>query len=662
MKKLLSAFLAILFVFSIATMAVSAAEPKPIQYDSNAIPEFDFLDFNAASNALWAKEENGVWSCFIEEDVWEYPGNDIDDGLPIAPYITGSYRTGTQFSFIEGGEVLHFEITGSNDTPGLQFVVDEQHDQLINTGSESGANPKMEYFKIRVRNTSTANRFTFGFALQSTNSYKFVGATVSDLKIDMNGKEYQSASGEWETYIFSMSTINQTTDYNDLLPDANSDGVKESRWGGYMDSLLIFPFGYDVDDGTGPYVGASIDIDYIVGGSLEYVTAYKSELEKKEESITKLELVNSPSKTNYYVGDEFDLDGLVLQATYNDGTAETLTSASYDVNLETGGTNVPAKLTFGKESVSFNVNVVGVESIEVIGQPENTNYEVASLASGFTPDGYTFKVNYTDGTSRTSDEFVGNVFNCFTNDDLSTTGEKTITVNFYGKSTQFTVNAINVEDIEITAPEKAYRYKDTVSADDFTVNFVLTDGSKVAADDAEIELDYVVEVDNKSVGEVTAKITATNATYGVNITKDVVVTFDTPTALKVQSAPDKTTYEPGDTFDKTGLKVALVYADGKSIVLDESDYTARANTQTPGEVKVNIKCSLTDLTDLKLEENCVIQVEGEVVTTTSTTAATTTNAPSSSSGISSPVVIVVIVVAVLAVAGVVVFLVIKKKK
>ncbi len=653
MKKLLSLFLAALFVFSAATMIVSAAGPKPVERDDQNIVKMDYLDFNAASNALWAKQgEDGKWTCTIEKGNWEYPQD--ENYKTIAPYMSGSYDSNIEWSFIENGEVLHITMTGEDDQPGIEFILDEAHDGDLPIGTESGTNPKAEYFKIRVRNYSTASRFTFGSAMNHTGGNgSFVSATVSDLKIDANGKEYQSNSGEWQTYIFSMPTINQATNYEDMLPK-DSEGNPTSRWGGTLYNLLIFPFGFNVDDGTGGYTGAEIDIDYIVMGSLDYVTNYKSDLELKEESITKLELVKAPNKTTYYVGEALDLEGLELKATYSDGTSEILNSASYSVNLESENAATPVTLTFGSKSVSYNVKVTGVSSIEVTGAPEDTTFEVAE---GFSPDGYTIKVNYTDGTSN--DKFPVENFKFFLDD--STTGTKTVTANFYGVTTTFDINVVNVTDLELTN-DKTYRYNDEVKADDFTINFVYNDGSKVASGDAATTLEYAIEIDRKSAGAVTGTLTATGT--GISIVKEFTVNFEMPTALKVVREPSKTSYQPGETFDATGLTVALVYADGKTVNLAEGDFTARANTTQPGDAKVNIKCAIEAFEDLKVEEPITVKVEGEVVPPSSSSSTSATTRPSqggSSAGIN-PVVIVVIIVAVLAVAGVVVFIVIKKKK
>ncbi len=662
MKKLLAILLAALFVLSTASV-VLAAGPHPMERDDKNIIKMDWLDFNQASNDLWAvQNEDGTWKSNIGYGDFSAPED--PDGNIIGAYLRGDYATCanyTEWSFVDGGEVLRLEVvgnTGDTTTPGFYFILDEYHYNDIPVGSESADNPKAEYMKIRVRNYSTAGRFTFAWTSASTNQYRFMGKTISDLKVDNNGKEYQSASGEWETYIVNMNTLNLATNYEELLP-TDIDGNLVSTWGGNLEAILLFPFGYDVTDGTGAYPGAMIDIDYVVLGSLDYVTNYKSELEIKEENITKLELLNAPAKKDYYVGEDLELEGLQLKATYNDGTSEILTNASYSVNLDEGNQNVPVKLAFGSQSVNYNINVTGIETIEIADVPADTTYEVAEVADGFTPDGYSIKVNYTDGTSQNYTNF-----RCFSNDDLTTAGKKTMTANFKGKEADFEIDVINVTDIEVSPKASTIRYNDVLTSDNINVTLVYSDGSKLASDDAVTELEYTVELNTKVPGEAVLKVNGVNATYGVDIVKETPVTIETPTALRVTSEPLKKDYQPGDQFDKTGLAVSLVYEDGKTVVLNEADYTARADLSAPGQVRVSIKCSIDGLTSLKVEENLTVNVEGEVQNSEQTTRPTTTGrnpgGNQSKDGIS-PIIIVVIVVVVVAAAAVVVLLVLKKK-
>lgn len=654
MKKLLSVLFTVIFVFAAVTVITSAAY---IQKDADGIYQTNFLDFTKDTNDLWASydEETGSWKCDITFNSYEQP-EDADGNL-IGPYVRDySSFSARSWSLIENGEVLHLECTVSSVYPGISFIIDEYHTNAMVVGSASGSTPKAEYVKIRVRNHSTADQITFAFCHGSTNQFKFMEKSLSELTVDLNGKRYAS-SGEWQTYIFSMATINMETNYGDLLYDSDDPEATPTHcWSGGISEFLIFPFGYNVTDGTGAYPGAAIDIDYIVIGSLDYVTNYKSALEVKEESISKLELIKAPTKTSYRVGEALDLDGLELKATYKDGTSEILNTAS--ANVATFST-VDAKevtLSFGSERVSFPVSVTGISSIEVIEEPESKIYEAAELEDSFVTDGFKFKVNYTDGSFN--DTLPATIFR-YTG-DFVTPGVKTISANYFTESVDFEIEVMNVTDLEITAPTKAYRYGNVADIADFGVTLVFGNGEKIASGDATTEFEYTVTLDTKVPGEAVATIVATNTTYDITITKEVTVNVEVPTEIVVTKEPTKLVYQPGDEFDPEGMTVALVYADGKQIKLDAADYTCRVDTSEPGEKRVSVRSAIEGL---DLRTNINITVEGEVVTpTTPTNTSATTTAPKTSDGGVSPIIFVVIGVIVVAAAVVVVLVVLKKKK
>ena len=654
MKKLLSVLFTVIFVFAAVTVITSAAY---IQKDADGIYQTNFLDFTKETNDLWASynEETGSWKCDITYNAYEQP-EDADGNL-IGPYVRDySSFSARSWSLIENGEVLHLECTVSSVYPGISFIIDEYHTNAMLVGSASGSTPKAEYVKIRVRNHSTADQITFAFCHGSTNQFKFMEKSLSELTVDVNGKRYAS-SGEWQTYIFSMATINMETNYGDLLYDSDDPEATPTHcWSGGISEFLIFPFGYNVTDGTGAYPGAAIDIDYIVIGSLDYVTNYKSALEVKEESISKLELIKAPTKTSYRVGEALDLDGLELKATYKDGTSEILNTAS--ANVATFST-VDAKevtLSFGSERVSFPVSVTGISSIEVIEEPESKIYEAAELEDSFVTDGFKFKVNYTDGSFN--DTLPATIFR-YTG-DFVTPGVKTISANYFTESVDFEIEVMNVTDLEITAPTKAYRYGNVADIADFGVTLVFGNGEKIASGDATTEFEYTITLDTKVPGEAVATIVATNTTYDITITKEVTVNVEVPTEIVVTKEPTKLVYQPGDEFDPEGMTVALVYADGKQIKLDAADYTCRVDTSEPGEKRVSVRSAIEGL---DLRTNLNITVEGEVVTpTTPTNTSATTTAPKTSDGGVSPIIFVVIGVVVVAAAVVVVLVVLKKKK
>ena len=601
-----------------ATKPITAPSEYTITTDEKGINCSNLLDFNEGTNNLWAQfdDTTGKWVSKLAYGLYEYQPMNAN-GMPIAPVLHPySSFSSHRWSLIEGGEALRFESTDSSIYPGISFALDMAQDKIFRIGRESGDPAKAEYVKVRVRNHSVCDQMTFGFVLQNTNNGRFVQATISDLTVDATGKKYQS-SGEWETYVFSMHEINMNTNYSDLIYDPTQEGVTpSSRWGGYFYELLIFPFGYDVTDGIGNYPGAAMDIDYVVIGSLDYVTNYHSALEIKESNVKSLELIKAPVKTNYYVGEALDLAGLELKATYTDGTTEILYTASASVSTFDKPVN-SVTLKLGNASVSYPVNVVDITGIEVFSTPSDPRFEVAELEYGFVSDGYRFKINYADGSFKLSDvdpseangAEIANSCIQFTCDDLTTPGTKTVTARYFGKTVDFDITAIQVVDVEIT-PIKEYRYGNKPNFErDFSVIFVYNDGTKIAGRDAALELIASnFECNVKNPGTVKAKVTLSNADYNLTFTKEIDVVVEAPVDVKIENLPYKTEYYVNEDFDPRGMQISLVYADGKKSLVDANDYYCTVKTSTPGAKSVWIRSDIVGLSEIFNAANLKITI------------------------------------------------------
>lgn len=89
--------------------------------------------------------------------------------------------------------------------------------------------------------------------------------------------------------------------------------------------------------------------------------------------VTKVEIEKLPTKTTYYVNEEFSLDGIVVKAYLNDGT---VVDVSDDISLHyTPSTAIPGKRTVELEYVdSFNdyLNLFIVKFVITIIEPETT--------------------------------------------------------------------------------------------------------------------------------------------------------------------------------------------------------------------------------------------------------------------------------------------------
>lgn len=641
MKKIVSIILVALMTFSVLGTSVFAGSLYEYETDNGKkIVCVNFLDFSKDTNT-WRviDEETGEWTDEYqswatqnEDGTWgrtpltDSPVNDefitqaaILDARYYKDYVTNK---ALKWALENDGEVLHVTAGGTSLTAGIPFALDT-YGSDIKTGAESADIPLMEYCKIRVKNLSSVDQFTLGFMNTNINGgASFSTVSITDVEIEPNSKE-------WQTVVFSMRENNSATNYNDVLvKDAN--GTPVTRWCANLKDIFLFPFGYNVSDGTGAYKGAEMLIDYVVFGSEEYVTNYKSSIEEKESLVTGLELKTQPTKKAYHVGEKIDLTGMELIASYSDGTSETLDASapnvtynvSYDFNDEIA--SAPVALTYGGFSQSFNVSVTGIKSVEVATLPESVTFKAKDVVTTFKPDGLTIKVAYNDGTEATfepKDFTLSKV-------DPTVLGKQTIDINFYGKHTNFDIDLINVIGIRVDPVEEPLYFGDKLTKDGLTITCIYSDESEVALGDAGLSEDHEIECDTSVPGTVKAKITITNEAYAINCSAEFDVTIAAPASLEVVgSSSEKTTYKIGEEFDTDSVLVSYVYEDGKKVIISSENYKVRYDFSEPGEKEVKFTDNNANLT-----ATYKVTVEGSKATTApkATTSPKATTDPGSS--------------------------------
>lgn len=634
MKKVLATILAVMFVLGALSVAAFAGEyPKTITKEDSMI-SFTGLDFNKWNN-IWAKydEESGKWvssglqgqyyttddgtefyaAYSYDEDVyyvWEndklvaYSSDDFyaDPVFGMAAYGANnvylselqnadSYLKHLDWSLSDDGEYITLRANDSNATPGIFLTADEEA-QYLPIGEESKG--KAEYVSIRYRNKSSATTATFGFVTNNTNNGRsFMERSATNFEIEAN-------TGDWVTKTFSMYEANSAMGH-----EANGTG---SAWGSNLTTMIIFPFGHNITDGTGSYESAEMDIDYIVIGSKEFCENYKSELQLLEESVSKIELISAPTKTSYYVGDTIDLTGLKIKATYTDGTTAEITdcSATYDFTVENDSAVVTLKYGTNATPITYNVKVTGISGVEITSPAKNTTYDVSSLANGMTAsliDGLKIKVTYKDG--HVSDDFTP----YYKNVTISGTeaGDQVVTINYYGTKVTYAATVVSITDIKVADIEKAIYYNDTITKNDLTITCVYSDGSEKSLSDSGFSDNLSDPVyDTTQFGEIEVSVSLVAEAYGIDVSGKAKATVLTPEKLIVQSLPDKTTYSPDESLNTTGLVVEYVYDNGTEAAVLEKDYTTRYDFSSPGTKTVTVRAGgLTATFDVTVEGSAV---------------------------------------------------------
>lgn len=152
--------------------------------------------------------------------------------------------------------------------------------------------------------------------------------------------------------------------------------------------------------------------------------------------ITSIGIESTPKKTEYFVGEDLDLDGLRLKITYSAGAAE-IRDSGYTLigatRLDTEGTRT-VEVECAGQRVSFTVTVkkAAATSARLTALPTKTDYMIGEKFDG---TGAAFTVTYSDGSTKVITEDI-----TFSGFSSTAKGEKTVTAKWGDFTDKFTVN------------------------------------------------------------------------------------------------------------------------------------------------------------------------------------------------------------------------------
>lgn len=344
--------------------------------------------------------------------------------------------------------------------------------------------------------------------------------------------------------------------------------IADSAWEGVKveSGKCFLTMGYDLDQCEWTDLGKMTELrpDLINGDST--IKAYTVS-KIVDDSLKNIVIETPPTKTKYFVGENFNAAGMVVKANYNDGTSKVLDGASYSItngtNLKEGQTSV--KITYEDKSIEQPITVEknSVTELKIITPPTKTEYKEGQ---NFDKTGMVVEAKYKDGTTKTITDYE------IVDGTNLKADQKTVTIKYEGKTVTQTITVIEnpLVEIKITkAPNKVNYvvgqnfdktgmvvtgyYKDETSAE--IVNYDVEDGTNLKADQKTVTIKY----DGKTV---TQAITVVN--------KEI-------TEVSIAKKPTKLTYVQGkDDLDLTGGTLKVTYNDG----------TTESVAMTSEEVKV----------------------------------------------------------------------------
>lgn len=270
-------------------------------------------------------------------------------------------------------------------------------------------------------------------------------------------------------------------------------------------------------------------------------------------SLVGIKVAQLPDKTRYMINETFKSSGLIINVVYDDGSSGVIKKYTLSSPDMTSYGSKSITVTFESFTTTFDIMVVDVAKIEVTSLPTKTRYYEDDE---FLSSGIIVSQVYTDGIKE---EIAGY---SLSSPDMSSGGEKTITVTYNKFTTTFTIMVIGVSGIEVskTPIKTEYYTNDSLDASGLEVISKYTDGTLRKLTDYSVS-----KLDSSSAGE--KEISVTHKNY----TATFKVTVYELKGIRISHYPNKIYYKIGETFDPSGLTVVEVRNDGSEKEI--TDYT-----------------------------------------------------------------------------------------
>lgn len=270
-------------------------------------------------------------------------------------------------------------------------------------------------------------------------------------------------------------------------------------------------------------------------------------------SLVGIKVAQLPDKTRYMINETFKSSGLIINVVYDDGSSGVIKKYTLSSPDMTSYGSKSITVTFESFTTTFDIMVVDVAKIEVTSLPTKTRYYEDDE---FLSSGIIVSQVYTDGIKE---EIAGY---SLSSPDMSSGGEKTITVTYNKFTTTFTIMVIGVSGIEVskTPIKTEYYTNDSLDASGLEVISKYTDGTSRKLTDYSVS-----KLDSSSAGE--KEISVTHKNY----TATFKVTVYELKGIRISHYPNKIYYKIGETFAPSGLTVVEVRNDGSEKEI--TDYT-----------------------------------------------------------------------------------------
>ncbi|GAB2886413.1 hypothetical protein GCM10027046_13450 [Uliginosibacterium flavum] len=286
-------------------------------------------------------------------------------------------------------------------------------------------------------------------------------------------------------------------------------------------------------------------------------------------TLSSIAVSTLPNKTQYFSGETFTSTGMVVTATYSDGSSSNFsgwtTSTPTMTRTGTQAVTVTASEAGVTRSTSFNITITAqtatLSSIAITTSALTTAFNVGDV---FSTAGVVVTATYSNATTHVITGWTASA------PSMQISGVKTVTItyteNAVTKTASYpitvTARTATLSSIAVSAlPMKtSYVVGEAFSSSGLAITATFSDAS------SHIVTGWTLSSPStSSAGSPTVIVTYTEA--GVTKVTTFAITVVQASSLSyisITSLPTKIAYAVGDTFSATGLSVAASYTDGTS--------------------------------------------------------------------------------------------------
>lgn len=223
---------------------------------------------------------------------------------------------------------------------------------------------------------------------------------------------------------------------------------------------------------------------------------------------------------------------------------------------------------------------VEIESIEITALTKNQYF----VGDSFDWNSLTVTAHYSDGTSSVipSGQLTLSEF------DTSTTGIKTVTVSYSGKSAVFVVNVVKISPVSVeiySLPKTRYFVGDQLSVDGLKLKVKYSNGTEEIKVPDSLGF-YDGLMDSAGTKTIWVYYDTFELTYEIEVLEVVL------TKIEISTLPNKLTYSYKDTaLDTTGLSIKLSYNDGSVWYLSSGFTCSGFDVSSPGQKTITVSYS-----------------------------------------------------------------------